>query len=200
MTGAFLRGLQSDQRGATLVEFALILPALLALVLGIFDLCYNVYTNEMLQGAIQRGARASSLEGAAANRASIDDQVTAEVHTVAPNAVLTFGRKSYASFSGVGRPEDFTDINANAICDNGEPYEDANGNGSWDKDPGQTGFGGARDAVLYTVTVTYPRLVPVAAFIPGQNANFTLKSSTVLRNQPFGVQTGNAAPAIANCP
>lgn len=200
MTGAFLRRLRSDQRGATLVEFALILPALLVLVLGIFDLGYNVYTNEMLLGAIQRGARASTLEGAAANRAGIDDQVTAEVHTVAPNATLTFGRKSYASFSSVGRPEDFTDSNTNAVCDNGEPFEDANGNGTWDKDPGNTGFGGARDAVLYTVTVTYPRLVPVAAFIPGQNTDFTLKSSTVLRNQPYGVQTGNAAPPIANCP
>lgn len=192
--------LRADQGGATLVEFALILPALMVLVLGIFDLSYNVYTNEMLQGAIQRGARASTLEGAAANQKSIDDLVTAEVRTVAANATLTFARKSYSSFSGVGRPEDFTDINANTLCDNGEPFEDANANGGWDKDPGQTGFGGARDAVLYTVTVTYPRLVPVAAVIPGQNANFTLKSSTVLRNQPFGVKTGNAAPAVLNCP
>lgn len=192
--------LRTDQHGATLVEFALILPALLVLVLGIFDLSYNVYTNEMLQGAIQRGARDSTLEGAAANEKAIDDLVASEVHAVAANATLTFERASYASFSQVGRPEDYTDVNANNQCDAGEPFEDANGNGTWDKDPGQTGFGGARDAVLYTVTVSYPRLMPVDLVIPGMNPNFALRSSTVLRNQPYGVQAGNTAPAVGNCP
>lgn len=197
---AALRRLSRDESGVTIVEFALIAPALMVLLLGIFDLGYNMYTNEMLQGAIQRAARGSTVEGADAKKASLDAIVTTEVHTVAANAKLTFDRKSYASFSRVGRPEDYTDTNTNNTCDNGEPYEDANGNGSWDVDPGAAGFGGARDAVLYTVTVTYPRLVPIAAFVPGMNKNFTLKSSTVLRNQPYGAQSGTKAPTVKNCP
>jgi len=59
-------------------------------------------------------------------------------------------------------------------------------------------LGGARDAVVYTVTVNYPRLFPVFAFIPGQSEDFTLKSTTVLRNQPYG-QSQNAVPAMGNC-
>ncbi|MFC0589202.1 TadE/TadG family type IV pilus assembly protein [Novosphingobium aquiterrae] len=196
----FLRRLGQDRQGVTIVEFALVAPALMVLLLGIFDLGYNVYTNEMLQGAIQRAARGSTIEGAEAKQASFDAIVTGEVHTVAANAVLTFDRKSYASFSRVARPEDYSDGNANSICDNGEPFEDANGNGKWDIDPGAAGFGGARDAVLYTVTVKYPRLVPIAAWLPGQNKDFTLKSTTVLRNQPYGVQGAPKAPPVGNCP
>lgn len=197
---AFLRRLGRDQQGVTIIEFALIAPALMVLLLGLFDLGYNMYTNEMLQGAIQRAARGSTIEGADKKEATLDAIVTSEVHSVAANATLTFDRKSYASFARVGRPEDYTDGNANGVCDNGEPFEDANGNGKWDLDPGAKGFGGARDAVLYTVTVKYPRLVPIGAFLPGQNKDFTLKSTTVLRNQPYGAQGGSKAPGMGNCP
>ena len=39
----------------------------------------------------------------------------------------------------------------------GEPFEDANANGTWDEDRGSDGQGGARDAVLYVVSVSYRR-------------------------------------------
>lgn len=195
-----LSHLLRDERGVTIVEFALIAPALMVLVLGIFDLGYNAYTNQMLQGAIQRAARASTMEGAAGNAAALDGRVASEVHAVAANASLSFDRKSYNSFSQVGRPEDFTDLDNDGLCDNGEPFEDANGNGVWDRDPGTAGFGGARDAVLYTVTVKYPRLLPIASFLPGMSADVTLASSTVLRNQPYGFQKSGGAPTVGNCP
>lgn len=196
---AALRRLRDDESGVSALEFALISPALMVLLLGIFDLGYNMYTTEMLHGAIQRAARNSTIEGAGTKQAAIDAIVTGEVRAVAANATVTFERKSYASFKRVGRPEDFTDGNANGTCDNGEPYEDANGNGLWDVDPGTAGFGGARDAVLYTVTVKYPRLVSIAAWLPGMNKDFTVKTSTVLRNQPYGASGSAAAPAVKNC-
>lgn len=194
-----LQGLARNEDGVTVVEFALVAPALLVLVLGVFDLAYNVYTNGIVNGAIQRAARGSTIEGASSNQAKLDAIVTSEVRSVTPNATLTFERKAYASFSDVGRPEDFTDRDNDGICNNGEPYEDANRNGRWDTDPGAAGFGGARDAVLYTVTVTYPRLVPIAALIPGQNKYFTLKTRSVLRNQPYGAQDALTAPPVLNC-
>ncbi|MFM5885883.1 MAG: TadE/TadG family type IV pilus assembly protein [Novosphingobium sp.] len=196
---AFLRRLGQDRQGVTIIEFAIIAPALMVLLLGLFDLGYNMYTNEMLQGAIQRAARGSTIEGADKKEAALDAIVTSEVRSVAANATLTFNRKSYASFARVGRPEDYTDTNGNNLCDNGEPFEDANGNGAWDLDPGAKGFGGARDAVIYTVTVKYPRLIPIGAFLPGQNKDFTLKSTTVLRNQPYGAPGGPKAPSLGVC-
>ena len=198
MMRGLLTRLARDERGATIVEFALITPALLITLMGLFDLAYNMYTAQQLQGAIQNAARQSTLEGASTNVSNIDAIVTRAVHAVAGNATLTFDRTAYASFSSVARPEDYTDVNNDGTCNDGEPFEDANGNGVWDADSGSSGFGGARDAVLYTVTVVYPRAFPIAKLIPGQTDNFTLTSTTVLRNQPYGLQN-TASTATGNC-
>ena len=169
------------------------------MLMGLFDLSYNMYTTQMLQGAIENAARNSSIEGAVGKEAQLDAMVTTAVRAVAPPATLTFTRRAYSSFTKAGRPEDFTDVDSDGVCSKGEPFEDANGNGKWDTDGGKTGFGGARDAVLYTVVVKYQRPFPIAGLIPGQSKTFTLSAATVLRNQPYGQQAAKAAPATGNC-
>ena len=188
-----------DQQGVAVIEFALIAPVLMIVLMGLFDLSYNMYTTEMLEGAIQKAARDSTIEGAASNPAQLDGIVTKAVHAVAPGATLAFDRRAYANFTDVARPEDYTDVDASGTCNNGEPYEDSNGNFAWDLDPGKSGFGGARDAVLYTVTVTYRRAFPIAGFIPGQTNDFTLSANTVLRNQPYGQSDAATVPVTRNC-
>ena len=183
-----VREIAAAKGGAALVEFALLAPVLLTLLMGIFDMGYNIYVSVLLNGTIQRAARASTLEGATANTTTIDNIVSQAVHAVAPNATITFDRKSYTNFSDVAQPEDFTDINSDGICDNGEPFEDVNGNGTWDADRGIQGMGGARDAVLYTVTVRYPRVFPIAKLI-GLPPYFATNAQTVLRNQPYDDQS-----------
>lgn len=195
MIERLIRRLRKNQHGAAAVEFALAAPVLLVGMMGVFDLGYNMYTASLLQGAIQKAARDSTIEGA--DDATIDARVAKVVHDIAPQAdTPTFNRTSYTNFSGVGRPEDYDDLNANSTCDNGEQYEDANGNGTWDANRGKAGMGGARDAVLYEVTVTYTRLFPVAKFI-GQSGDFTLKTLTVLRNQPYSLSGSEIA--LENC-
>lgn len=191
-----LRTLPSDASGATLVEFALLAPVLLLTLLGLFELGYNYYMQTQLQGAVQKAARDSTIEGATGREAQIDANVAAAVRTIVPNAQITFARKSYAQFSDVRQPEDFTDIDESGDCNDGEPFEDANGNGIWDEDRGAEGFGGARDAVLYVVGVSYPRAFGVAG-IAGLSPTFSTEASTVLRNQPFGEQ--NRSVTVENC-
>jgi hypothetical protein len=53
--------------------------------------------------------------------------------------------------------------------------------------PGANGIGGARDVVLYTANVTYPRMFPLHSMI-GLPSNVTVSATTVLRNQPFDEQ------------
>ena len=55
-----IASLVRDAEGATIVEFALILPVLMVTLMGLFDLPYNMYTSQMLQGAIQNAARSST--------------------------------------------------------------------------------------------------------------------------------------------
>lgn len=191
-----LPSLLRDRKGAAAVEFALISPVLVLLLMGLFDMGFSVYANTMLQGALQRAARSSTVEGASGTLTTIDDAVAAEIHPVVPDAALVFSRKAYANFTDIGVPEDFTDSNGNGACDAGEPYEDANGSGTWDRDRGLAGLGGARDAVLYTVTMTYTRKFPMASLI-GMSETVTNTASTILRNQPYDMQKSLAK--LGNC-
>jgi Flp pilus assembly protein TadG len=186
-----------DREGATIVEFGMVAPILMLALMGLFDMSHNIYTSAILQGAIQKAARDSTIEGAASTGAVLDNRVTAAVRSIMPQATLNFDRKSYTSFSNVQQPEDFTDVNGDGVCGNNEPFEDANGNGMWDRDRGKLGYGAARDAVLYTVTVDYPRLFPMAK-LAGMSPQVTTVSHTVLRNQPYGVQSSEA-PKVGKC-
>jgi Flp pilus assembly protein TadG len=163
-----------------------------------FDMGYIMYAQTVLQGALQHAARSSTIEGAAGSTSAIDRKVTTTVRSAIIDATVKFDRKSYASFRKIGVAEQFTDTNGNGTCEAGEPFEDVNNNGGWDNDQGNIGLGGARDAVLFTATMTFPRASPLAGFmhIP---ANITVSGSTVLRNQPYGLQQ-TATPIVRYCP
>ncbi|MCA9916194.1 MAG: pilus assembly protein, partial [Anaerolineae bacterium] len=159
------------------------------------DLGYNMYSNTMLIGSIQQAARNSSIEGA--DTAEQDAIVTKAVHGVVPNAQLEFSRKSYTNFSDVNVAVEFDDLNGDGTCNDGEAFQDANLNGTWDQDRGVEGSGNARDAVLYKVTVHYPRAFPMAGFI-GLDDNYTVSTVTVLRNQPYNLAKSDHV--LGNCP
>jgi len=182
-----LADLRRDVRGVTAVEFAIIAPALLSVLLGVFDVGYNLYAASVLDGATQKAARDSSIEGAETKGLAIDDKVREAVHNVVPNADVTFARTAYRDYSDIHQPEDFTDVDKDGACDNNEPFEDANGNGIWDSDRGEDTMGGARDAVLYTVTMSYPRAFPLMHLL-GFSNTVVSRTQTVLRNQPYATQ------------
>jgi len=188
--------LRKDSQGAALVEFALIAPILSFTLLGVFEMGYNFYVQSQLQGTVQKSARVSTIENASSSESTIDARVTNAVKKVVPKATLTFVRQSYATFSNVAQPEDFKDVNDDGICNNSEQFEDANGNGVWDQDRGKTGFGGARDVVLYTVNISYPRAFGMSTLL-GFGDTVDYQATTVLRNQPFDKQTVYAV--LGNC-
>ena len=182
-----LSALPRDTRGATLVEFAIVAPVMILLILGICDLAYQVYAQSILNGAMQKAGRDSTIQGAASSASAIDAKVSNMVKKVAANATFTFTRKNYDSFSLI-KPEPFTDTNNNGVRNTGECFTDVNGNGTWDSDPGLAGQGGANDVTVYTVTVNYPHLFPVTKLF-GWSAKQTITASTLLKNQPYASQS-----------
>lgn len=197
-TGRFrkiINAIRRDEQGASAVEFGLVAIPFFTFLIGIFDLGHNYYGHAILAGAINEAARASSLERNNQSQAEMDARVLDQVKAVNPGATATFDRKSFKDFSDANAPEKFTDGNKNGRCDANEQYEDLNNNGSWDASAGAAGQGGASDAVIYTVTVNYPRLFPLAGFVGGSNV-INMKAQTVLRNQPFATQ---AAPKARIC-
>lgn len=190
--------LRRDQDGVTLVEFAFVAPVLIVLIMGVFDMAHSLYTQAQIAGAMQKAGRDLTLESAGGSQSSIDETVVRQIKTVVPgNATITLEKLSHFDFSDINEAEDFTDNDDDGICNNGEPFEDANGNGQWDASRGADGIGGARDAVLYTATVEYRRLFPMAGLV-GMDEMVTLEQSTVLRNQPYDKQ--NRQVTVGNCP
>lgn len=192
--GSAIRRLGGDRRGITAVEFAIIAPALFAIIMGLSDLVYQAYIQSVLTGAVQKAGRDSGLEGADAT--TIDGRVRSQVRAVSTSAAVTPLRKSYTSFGTVA-PERFTDANHNGVRDAGECYDDVNDNKRWDEDPGRVGQGGASDVTLYEVTVTYQRLFPIAAAL-GLGNTVQLKAQTLLKNQPYATQTIPTVKTLCN--
>lgn len=187
---AFGRRLRCNTRGLAMVEFALTAPLFLLVLLGIFDYSWQLYSKQVLQGAVAKAARDATLEANMASQAALDQRVREAVQAVFRNAEVTFVRKAYDSFEQVGDPEPFKDSNGNGRYDTNpkECFEDINGNGVWDADRGRTGNGGADDVVLYTASMKITRVLPVWRML-GQSQQTTILATTVLRNQPFNAGT-----------
>jgi hypothetical protein len=195
---SLLQRLIGDRSGATLTEFAFVGPVLILMIMGIFDMAHTQYTNALMNGALQKAGRDLTLENAGSQQATIDQKVRTEVLKVVPEtATVTFEKLSHFDFADIGESEEYDDDNGDGFCNDNEVFVDANGNDQWDADRGRTGIGGARDAVLYTAVVTYPRLFPMYG-LAGMPQDVTLKASTVLRNQPFDEQ--DRSTETGNCP
>ncbi len=181
----------TDRKGAALVEFAVVAPVMCLLLVGSFDEAHTLYMQAALQGVVQKAGRDSSLEDSTSDvQNAIDARVKAQVLVLANNADVTIGRKSYRTFSDAvsAKAENWTDNNGNGRCDQHEPYVDANRNGSWDSDGSNGAQGGAKDKTIYTVTVKYPRMLPLNRFIDVPDKQ-TLVAQAVVQNQPYADQS-----------
>lgn len=180
------RRLFEESFGASAVEFALVAPLFITMLIGLFDVGQMVYAKSVLSGAVQKAARDSSLETSDTTRA--DTVVRDIVGHILPSSAIITTRVSYYDFADIGRKERWNDSNNNGTCDNGESYVDENRNGSWNSDIGVSGNGGAGDVVLYTVTANYPPIFKIP-FAPYNWNQRVLRATAVKKNQPFADQT-----------
>jgi TadE-like protein len=192
--GLFSAGrlLARNESGVSILEFALIAPVFLTLVIGIFDLGQMAYGISVLNGAVEKAARDSALE--TANTQTADNMVKAQVKSIFPGATFRSTRTSYYDFVDIGRPEKWNDANNDGSCNNDEAFVDENGNGGWDRDIGQDGNGGANDVIVYRFTVTYKPIFAVP-FMPEMWSTRSLTATAIRKNQPFATQDGYGSQA-----
>lgn len=184
-----MRCISSDRRGTTIVEFAVILPAMLTLICGTIELGHMIFARQVLEGAVVEAARkaTASLEVSESQRTTImRDSIKQQMANfpTAPGQQINIATTVYADFSSA-YPETYTDSNKNGMYDSGEAYIDRNKNGHWDNATPKTGtLGGPGDVVSYTVT--FPKRVLfgyVGRFIGAANGIIPLKATTVVRNE-----------------
>lgn len=186
----------------TTVEFAIVMPVFLLALVGCLDLGQMVYAVGVLDGAVEKAARDSTLE--TGNTSAADAKVRRAIGPILPGAQVTSTRKSYYDFAHANKGEVLDDRNGDGLCTPASPgieaerYTDENGNGRYDKSLGKTGNGGANDVIVYTVTVRYD---PVFAmpFVPLDWSRRSISSTAVKRNQPYALQQGAYTSKPENC-
>ena len=186
--------LADDCRGLAATEFAMLAIPLLIVILGGLDLGYQSYVRAQLQGVLNEVSRTATVESPVfagneglATEAQIETAIRDRVDLIARNATYTIQQTSFSEFSTVGDPEKLlTDIDLDGTYDaaDGDCFEDANRNGTFDLDSGSVGQGNANDVIFYEVTITLPRIVPVMSLI-GVPAEYTIQAQAAVLNQPY---------------
>lgn len=192
----------ADRAGVTTIEFAMVMPVFLLALVGCLDLGQMVYAVGVLDGAVEKAARDSTLE--TGDTSAADAKVRRAIAPVLPGAQVTSTRKSYFDFAHANKGEVLNDANGDGECTPASPgvqaetFTDENGNGRYDKDLSQSGNGGANDVIVYTVSVQYD---PVFAmpFVPLDWSRRTISSTAVKRNQPYALQAGSYTSKPETC-
>lgn len=176
--------------GSMSIEFGLVAPMLIMILIGIMEFSMIMFLNAVLEGnirdAARYGASGSVIPGKTREQVVIEKIAESTMGLVAVNAdnVTTL---VYDSFTNVGQSEPYTDDNpANGKFDAGESYTDVNANGQWDADMGVPGLGDACDIVVYRVNAEWPLMLGLLASAIGDT--FQIQASAAVRNEPYNSQ------------
>ena len=152
---SYSRSFSQDQSGSAAVQFALILPLLLVLVIGSFEYAVVMFVSGMLESAVLTASRYGSTgfeEGGGSRIDRIRAMITDRTLGLVNGDTADIDTYVFPNFNSIVAPEPYTDQNGNGKWDNGEPYVDLNGNGSRDTGSGTPGPGAACEVVLYVVS------------------------------------------------
>ena len=188
--GDLRRDVRADVRGVTIVEFAIILPAMLSLICGAIEFGHMLLARVVLEGAVTEAARAATatLETKESDRTAIMRASIAKSmgdFGTAPGQAIAITTTDYRDFS-TAFPETYTDTNANKRYDAGESYVDRNRNGVWDNATpvGNSTLGGPGDVVSYTVRFPKRVLFGFVGSAMGYGSGvIPLSASTIVRNE-----------------
>lgn len=189
--GALLR----DERGATIIEFAMVLLPLCLILLGTLDLGYTSYLTSIVQGTLQEAAREAALGNKRDDE--IDEFVKQRLSALVHRDYVAIQKKSYADFTGINGPEKITyDKNGNGSYEklDADCFQDFNENGRFDlaAAAGTSSIGKAEQVMFYEVTIQMPRITPVGGLMEMATRGKTtwsntneVRANTVIRNQPY---------------
>jgi hypothetical protein len=176
-----------DDRGVAAIEFAMVLPLLCLLTFGVIEMGMIMGTLTTLEGGLKEASR-YGITGQTPDDETRIEKIRAilEEHTLGmvDFSEAVFDVKTYPSFSGVGQPEPYTDVNGNGVYDAGESYSDINQDGSWSADQGSAGAGMGGEVVSYTVTIPWHIMTPFAGELMAADGELPLKATIVVRNEP----------------
>jgi Flp pilus assembly pilin Flp len=190
-----LRRFSSAETGAAAIEFALALPPLIMLIIGMFEVAVVMFMSTSVENGLREASR-YGITGDEPTGMTREEQILKIIEDnsfgMLDPATTHITFMTYDSFQDVGQPEPFTDTPApspkhNGKYDPGEGFEDLNGNGKWDEDRGIVGVGNSGEVVRYKVTYEWHLMTPLLSDMLGKNGVFHMSASVVVRNEPYAV-------------
>lgn len=175
-----------DRNGSTMVEFAIVFPAFLVMVLGIIEVAMVIFISSSIESAVLEASRfgiTGGTTGGISRQQRVLDIVNENTYGLVDMATVDVETLVYGSFADIGEPEPFDDANGSGSFDDGEIFTDVNGNGMWDADMGAAGLGGPSDVVVYSVRYDWGIMTPMFKGIMGDSVRHV--SSVAVRNEPY---------------
>jgi hypothetical protein len=180
-----LRPLARCLRGATAVEFALVLPVLLLTTIGTIEIAIVLFVGSSMEAAVIEASRfgITGGEDGMTREERVLDIVQDRTYGLLDMAQVGLDTLVYSSFADIGKPKPWTDENGNGSWDAGEPWTDVNGNAQWDPDMGEAGLGGPSDIVVYRLSYDWGVVTPMMSELLGGSVHHV--SSIAVRNEPY---------------
>jgi Flp pilus assembly protein TadG len=207
-----------NREGAVAVEYAMILPVLLLFSFGILEISLCMASLVTLEGGLKQASRfgitsslptdadvaavASQIPTAFAGKDNRTKMIMAVLNMNTLDLIdlntATITTQTFTSFSAVANGEPFTDANLNGTWDPGESFSDTNCNGVRDGPGAATGGGGsagdvgaAGNIVVYTVNYNWKILTPMVGRYLGQvdpsrpgKYMIPMSAQMVVKNEP----------------
>lgn len=174
-----------DQRGVSSIEFAILGPLTITLLIGLLELGMVF----LVSGSLENAVLASSRFGITGNTPEgvtrediIRDLIDENTFGLVDQGEVQIDTIVYDNFSDIGKPEPFADANGDGQWNDGESFTDVNGNGQYDTDVGLAGLGGAGDIVLYRISY---RISTLTALFDPFFRTIDHSAAVAVRNEPF---------------
>jgi len=201
--GRQLRRFARNNDGAAALEFALVLPPLCLILVGMFEMSMLMFAQASMEGALREAAR-FGMTGSVSDPAQRKTQILAIIDKDTLNlfdmndASISF--IVFPNFNDAAKRESYNERGGDpnrydAGLDDGwvaHGTNDDNNNGVWDDGGGAAGVGGAAQVVQYTVQYDWHVITPFMAPVFGNNGKVHLKASIVIRNEPWDATTSSS--------
>ena len=168
------------------MEFAFVSIPIIYLMVGIMEFSVAMTVSNSLEAATNLSSRLGKtgfvdVDGGLDQSQTIRKEIERRVGPLIDMSKLKIVAKAFSDFGDVDSPDPWNDADNDGVADPGE-WTDLDGDGFCD---GCTGFGGADNVVIYTISYPWKIMTPLMDKLLGNNGTFTLTAYSVVKNEPY---------------
>lgn len=181
-----LLSLWRDDSGATAVEFVFVAVPVIYLMVGILEFSAAMTVSNSLEAATNLSSRLGKtgfvdVDEGLDQSATIREEIERRVGPLIDMNKLEIDAKAFSDFGDVDNPEPWNDADEDGEPDPGE-WTDEDGDNFCD---GCTGYGGADNVVIYTITYPWHIMTPLMNRLLGKDGIINLTAYSVVKNEPY---------------